>query len=44
MKIVLDTGIFWGGAPLKVLDLWEKQKIEVLASEAILDEYLRYHP
>ncbi len=46
MKIVLDTnvlasGIFWGGTPLRILDLWSKQKIEVLASDAILDEYLR---
>jgi putative PIN family toxin of toxin-antitoxin system len=46
MKIVLDTnvlvsGVFWGGIPLKILDLWQKEKIEVLASNAILDEYLR---
>lgn len=45
MKVVLDTnviasGIFWGGAPLKVLTLWKKGKLEVLASEQILDEYL----
>ncbi len=45
MKIVLDTnvlvsGIFWGGTPLKILELWEKKQIEVLASGAILDEYL----
>lgn len=46
MKVVLDTnvlasGIFWGGAPLKILTLWKQEKIQVLASEAILDEYLK---
>ncbi len=46
MKVVLDTnvlvsGIFWGGAPLKILDLWKKRKLELLASAPILDEYLR---
>ena len=45
MKVILDTnvlasGIFWGGVPLKVIDLWHTQKIEVLASEDILNEYL----
>jgi len=45
MKIVLDTnvlvsGIFWGGTPLKILELWEKKQVDVLASRAILDEYL----
>ncbi len=46
MKIVLDTnvlvsGIFWGGTPQKILELWNKRKIELLASGAILNEYLR---
>jgi len=46
MKIVLDTnvlasGIFWGGPPQKILTLWSKGKIQVLASELILDEYLK---
>ena len=46
MKVVLDTnilasGIFWGGLPLKVLELWDQKKFEVLASEKILDEYLK---
>jgi len=45
MKIVLDTnllvsGIFWGGTPLKILDLWKKKKVELLASDATLNEYL----
>ncbi len=46
MKIVLDTnllvsGIFWGGTPLKILDLWKKKRIELVASQSTLDEYLR---
>lgn len=46
MKIVLDTnllvsGIFWSGAPLKILEHWRKEKLQVLATENILDEYLR---
>ena len=45
MKIVLDTnvlasGIFWGGKPLKILELWNKKRVQVLASESILREYL----
>lgn len=46
MKVVLDTnvlvsGIFWGGTPLKILTLWKDKKLDALASDAILDEYLR---
>ncbi len=46
MKIVLDTnvlasGMFWGGTPLRILELWNKQKIQVPASDKILDEYLK---
>ena len=46
MKVVLDTnvlasGIFWGGTPLKVLDLWKKESFEVVASDLVIDEYLR---
>lgn len=46
MKVVLDTnllvsGIFWGGTPLQVLERWRLGKIHVLATESILEEYLR---
>lgn len=46
MRIVLDTNvlvsaIFWGGTPLRIIDLWRKNKIEAVASEPVLDEYLR---
>ena len=44
MRIVLDanvlaSGIFWGGYPLRVLDLWARDQIDVLVSEQILLEY-----
>jgi putative PIN family toxin of toxin-antitoxin system len=46
MKIVLDTnvlasGIFWGGTPQKIIEHWGQGHIQVLASELVLDEYLR---
>ena len=46
MRIVLDTnllvsGIFWGGLPSKILDLWVDDQISICISEEILDEYLR---
>ena len=44
MKIVLDTnvlvsGLFFRGAPSKLLDLWSKQSFEIVISEQILQEY-----
>ncbi|MBF0433078.1 MAG: putative toxin-antitoxin system toxin component, PIN family [Fibrobacteria bacterium] len=44
MRIVLDTnvlvsGIFWGGMPYQILELWAKQKIEVFVTPEILLEY-----
>lgn len=46
MKVILDTnvlvsGIFWGGTPGKILELWAKEKIEVVVSRPILQEYER---
>lgn len=46
MKVVLDTnvfisGIFWSGSPHKVLMLWAKNKINLLVTKKILNEYLR---
>lgn len=46
MKIVLDTnvllsGIFWRGAPYKVLRLWQEDKISLAISLEIADEYSR---
>jgi putative PIN family toxin of toxin-antitoxin system len=44
LKVCLDTnilvsGIFWKGAPGKVIDLWVNQKFDLLVSLPILDEY-----
>lgn len=46
MKIVLDTnvfisGVFWKGSPYEVLALWAQNKIHVVVSSKIIDEYLR---
>lgn len=45
MKIVLDTnvfvsGIFWGGPPSDVLDLWQQGKITLCITPDILEEYI----
>ena len=44
MRIVLDanvlvSGVFWAGAPFRVLNLWAHDLVKVLASEPILREY-----
>jgi putative PIN family toxin of toxin-antitoxin system len=46
MKVVLDTnvfvsGIFWGGPPHKILELWASDKIQVLITKKILEEYFK---
>lgn len=46
MRIVLDTnvlvsGIFWGGAPLKILDHWVSGDLDIVIMPEILDEYVR---
>lgn len=46
MRVVIDTnvlisGIFWGGIPFEILDLWVQYKIILLTSQAILSEYAR---
>ena len=45
MKVVLDTniiisGIFWKGPPNAILNLWLKDKIQAVATKAILNEYI----
>ena len=44
MRIVLDTnilisGIFWTGAPKKILALWDSEFFDVYTSPEILEEY-----
>lgn len=46
MKIVLDTnvfisGIFFSGSPAQILKAWKEQKIQIVLSKEILDEYQR---
>ena len=46
MRVVIDTnvlisGIFWGGVPFEILDLWVQNKIVLLPSQAIVSEYAR---
>jgi uncharacterized protein len=46
MKVVLDTniifsGIFFGGLPGKILDLWITDSVQLVGSEPILTEYIR---
>lgn len=45
-RLVLDTnvflsGIFWSGPPAKILDAWQSNKIKLIFSPAILEEYVR---
>jgi len=46
VKAVVDTnilvsGIFWGGKPEQVLNLWRNGELHLLVTKDILDEYLR---
>jgi putative PIN family toxin of toxin-antitoxin system len=46
VKVVIDTnvflsGIFWAGPAGDVLELWANDRIELVASAAILEEYER---
>ena len=46
MKIVLDTnvfisGIFFSGPPSQILKAWKDQKIQIVLSKEILNEYQR---
>jgi len=46
MRIVLDanvliSGVFWGGYPHRVLELWAHDKVDVVVSREILTEYDR---
>lgn len=46
MNVIIDTnvfisGIFWSGAPYKILNAWKNRKIDLIVSQDILDEYDR---
>ena len=38
---VLMSGIFWSGAPQKILEAWQQKKLKMVISPSILDEYAR---
>jgi len=46
IRIVLDTNvlmsaIFWSGTPSKILDAWQEERLKLVISPDILDEYIR---
>ena len=46
IRLLLDTnvfisGIFWSGAPAKILDAWHKKTLKIVCSLDILAEYRR---
>ena len=46
MRVIIDTnvfvsGIFWSGPPYKILKAWQLQKITLVISQDIFDEYKR---
>ncbi len=46
IRIIIDTnvlmsGIFWSGAPAKILDGWQQKKLKMVISPDVLDEYTR---
>jgi putative PIN family toxin of toxin-antitoxin system len=46
MKIVIDTnvlisGIFFSGPPYQILEAWRDDKVQVVVSPQIMDEYRR---
>src|SRR4030065_2401508 len=44
MKVVVDTNVFvssfFGGNPIKIIDLWKNEKITLCLSNTILDAYI----
>ena len=46
MRVVVDTnvlisGVLFSGAPLRILEAWQKKRIEIVVSPEILEEYCR---
>ena len=46
LKVVMDTnvfvsGVFFNGPPYQILKAWQSGEFELVASQEILDEYLR---
>ena len=46
IRIIVDTNVFvsalfWKGAPYHILEAWQENKIKLVFSEEILEEYIR---
>lgn len=46
MRVVLDTnvlvsGIFFGGVPGRIVDAWSENRLSLILTPAILEEYAR---
>lgn len=46
MRAIIDTnvfvsGVFFSGPPYRILEAWRDQKLRLILSQEILDEYLR---
>ena len=46
MRVILDTnvfisGVFFSGAPYRILEAWRDGKLQLVASQEILEEYQR---
>ena len=43
LKVVIDTNVLisslWGGKPHDIIELWDKNKLLVIVSQQIIDEY-----
>ncbi len=44
-RVVIDTNVLisslWGGKPGKIIELWDNNKIIIIVSQTVLDEYFR---
>ena len=46
MRVILDTnvfvsGVFFSGPPFRILEAWRDRKLQLIASQEILEEYQR---
>ena len=46
MRVILDTnvfvsGVFFSGRPFRILEAWRDRKLQLIASQEILEEYQR---
>jgi putative PIN family toxin of toxin-antitoxin system len=46
VRVILDTnvfvsGVFFSGRPFRILEAWRDRKLQLIASQEILEEYQR---